>query len=46
MSEKRVSHLSSWLTASLILALSLVNLLLIKQNFDLRKQLAGGGKKS
>jgi peroxiredoxin len=44
--EKRPSRRTSWLTAGLILALSLVNLLLIKQNFDLRKQLTERGKKT
>jgi peroxiredoxin len=43
--EKRASHRTSWLTVGLILALSLVNLLLIKQNFGLRQQLTERGKK-
>lgn len=34
----------SWLTIGLILSLCVVNLLLIKQNFDLRKQLAAGAR--
>ena len=34
----------SWITIGLILPLCLVNLLLIKQNLDLRKQLAAGAR--
>lgn len=34
----------SWITIGLILTLCLVNLLLIKQNLDLRKQLAAGAR--
>ena len=34
----------SWLTISLILMLCVVNILLIKQNVELRKQLAAGAK--
>ncbi|HVG38064.1 MAG TPA: TlpA disulfide reductase family protein [Pyrinomonadaceae bacterium] len=43
--EKKSASRTSWLAGGLILALSLVNLLLIKQNFDLRKQLSGPGGK-
>jgi len=44
MTENRISFLKSWITAGLILTLCAVNLLLIKQNFDLRKQLADRGR--
>ena len=44
MTENRVSPQRSWLSIGLILILCVVNLLLIKQNLDLRKQLAAGGR--
>lgn len=44
MDKNKISSRKSWLTASLILILCVVNLLLIKQNLDLRKQLAAGGR--
>ena len=44
MSEDKVSSRKSWLPASLILILCVINLLLVKQNLDLRKQLAAGGR--
>jgi len=44
MSEIKSTSQKSWLTVGLIILLCLVNLLLIKQNFDLRKQLAAGGR--
>ena len=44
MSENKPPSHKSWLTVSLIVILCLVNLLLIKQNLDLRRQLAGGGR--
>ena len=44
MSEDKVSSRKSWLPAALILILCVINLLLIKQNLDLRKQLAAGGR--
>ena len=44
MSEDKVSSRKSWLPAGLILILCVINLLLIKQNLDLRKQLAAGGR--
>jgi len=39
MSGDKFSHQRTWLTAGLITLLCVVNLLLIKQNLDLRKQL-------
>src|SRR5215212_10150690 len=44
MSENKRPSQKSWLTIGLILILCVVNLLLIKQNLDLRKQLAAGGR--
>jgi peroxiredoxin len=44
MSENKPSSQKSWLTIGLIAILCVVNLLLIKQNLDLRKQLAVGGR--
>jgi len=44
MIEKKISPQKSWLSIGLILVLCVVNLLLIKQNLDLRKQLAAGGR--
>ena len=44
MSENKASSQKSWLSVGLILILCVVNLLLIKQNLDLRKQLAAGGR--
>ena len=44
MSENKSLSRSSWLTVSLIVLLSVVNVFLIKQNLDLRKQLAAGGR--
>jgi thiol-disulfide isomerase/thioredoxin len=41
--RKKGSSPSSWLAISLIIGLGLVNLLLIRQNFGLRKQLANHG---
>jgi peroxiredoxin len=42
MIENKISPQKSWLSIGLILVLCVVNLLLIKQNLDLRKQLAAG----
>jgi peroxiredoxin len=42
MSENKPQKL--WLAVGLIILLSIVNVLLIKQNLDLRKQLASGGR--
>lgn len=44
MSENKSSSQKSWLSIGLILVLCVVNLLLIKQNLDLRKRLAAGGR--
>src|SRR5262245_2826542 len=44
MSENKSPSQKSWLTAGLLILLSVVNLLLIKQNLDLLKQLAAGGR--
>jgi len=44
MSENKTSHQKSWLATGLIVILCVVNLLLIKQNFDLRKQLKAGAR--
>ena len=44
MSENKSSSQKSWLSIGLILVLCVVNVLLIKQNLDLRKQLAAGGR--
>ena len=44
MSENKSSSQKSWLSISLIVLLCSVNLLLIKQNLDLRKQLAAGAR--
>ena len=44
MSETKSSSQKSWLPIGLIVILCLVNLLLIKQNLDLRKQLAAGAR--
>jgi peroxiredoxin len=44
MTENKISPQKSWLSVGLILILCVVNLLLIKQNLDLRKQLAAGGR--
>ena len=44
MTENKISPQKSWLSIGLILVLCVVNLLLIKQNLDLRKQLAAGGR--
>ena len=44
MIEDKISPQKSWLSIGLILILCVVNLLLIKQNLDLRKQLAAGGR--
>lgn len=43
MTERRTLF-QKWLPLGLILILSLINVLLIKQNLDLRKQLAAGGR--
>lgn len=44
MSENKSSSQKSWLSIGLILVLCVVNLLLLKQNLDLRKRLAAGGR--
>ncbi|HKS08766.1 MAG TPA: redoxin domain-containing protein [Pyrinomonadaceae bacterium] len=44
MTETRILVQKSWLPIGLILLLGLINVLLIKQNLDLRKQLAAGGR--
>src|SRR5688500_3375423 len=44
MIENKISLRKSWLSIGLILLLCVVNLFLIKQNLDLRKQLAAGGR--
>jgi peroxiredoxin len=44
MSENKSSSQKSWLSIGLILVLCVINLLLIKQNLDLRKRLAAGGR--
>lgn len=44
MTEKRIALQKSWVTVGLILILGLINVLLIRQNLDLRKQLAAGGR--
>jgi peroxiredoxin len=44
MSENSVPSQKPWLTIGLIVMLCLVNLLLIKQNLDLRRQLAAGAR--
>jgi peroxiredoxin len=44
MSENKRPSQKSWLTIGLIVILCVVTLLLIKQNLDLRKQLAAGGR--
>ena len=43
MAEHRIAFRTSWLTVSLVLILAIINVLLIKQNLDLRRQLAAGG---
>ena len=44
MIENKISPQKPWLSIGLILLLCVVNLFLIKQNLDLRKQLAAGGR--
>ncbi len=44
MSKNEVSSQISWLTLGLILILGIVNVLLIRQNLDLRQQLAAGAR--
>jgi peroxiredoxin len=44
MSPDKISSRKSWWAAGLILILCIVNLLLIRQNLHLRKQLAAGGR--
>lgn len=44
MNESKSASHKSWLTIGLIITLSGINLLLIKQNLDLRKQLRAGAK--
>ena len=44
MSRDEATRKKSWLTIGLIVSLCVVNLLLIKQNFDLRTQLAAGAR--
>lgn len=44
MTETKVSSPKSWWTIGLIVVLFTINLLLIRQNLDLRRQLAAGGR--
>ncbi len=44
MSENKSSPQKSWVSIGLIVILCVMDLLLIKQNLDLRKQLMAGGK--
>jgi len=44
MSENKSSPQKSWVSIGLIVILCVMDLLLIKQNLDLRKQLAAGGR--
>jgi len=44
MSENKSSTQKSWVSIGLIVILCVLDLLLIKQNLDLRKQLAAGGR--
>src|SRR5687767_7041909 len=44
MSENKTPSQKSWLTIGLIVVLCAVNALLIKQNLDLRNQLAAGAR--
>jgi thiol-disulfide isomerase/thioredoxin len=44
MTESKVTAQKPWWTIGLILILCTVNVLLIKQNLDLRRQLANGGR--
>ena len=44
MRRDKVSSQKSWLSIGLILCLCVINLLLIKQNLDLRKRLAAGAR--
>ena len=44
MSENKSSPQKSWVAIGLIVILCVLDLLLIKQNLDLRKQLAAGGR--
>jgi len=44
MSEIQASSRKSWLGAGLIVVLCVLNLLLIKQNLDLRRQLSAGAR--
>ena len=44
MSENKSSPQKSWVSIGLIVILCVLDLLLIKQNLDLRKQLAAGGR--
>lgn len=45
MTENRTRSAKSWMTAGLVLALCAVNLLLINQNVDLRRQIADRGRR-
>src|SRR5215211_1715379 len=44
MSENNPTSHKSWLSIGLIVLLCVVNVLVIKQNLDLRKRLAAGGR--
>ena len=44
MIENKISPQKSWLSIGLILILCVVNLLLVRQNLDLRQQLAAGAR--
>jgi thiol-disulfide isomerase/thioredoxin len=44
MNENKSSSQKSWVSIGLIVILCVLDLLLIKQNLDLRKQLAAGGR--
>ena len=44
MSENKSSPQKSWISIGLIVILCVLDLLLIKQNLDLRRQLAAGGR--
>ena len=44
MRDNKISSPKLWIPAGLILTLCVINLFVIKQNLDLRKQLAAGGR--
>ena len=44
ITENRISFQKSWLTIGLLVLMSILNLLLMRQNLDLRRQLAAGGR--